>query len=77
MENGATLTVSPEAGGDAAAAMATSSRPRAPLLPAAAAEAGQTGPSSASRSAVTPISPGPAWVPITGPISDTNSGGRP
>ena len=36
-----------------------------------------TGPSSLRGRPVTPNSPGPTWVPITGPISDTNSGSRP
>ncbi len=45
--------------------------------PAGSPRRAQTGPTSSPRSAVTPISPGPAWVPMTGPISETKSGGRP
>ncbi len=36
-----------------------------------------TGPSSELGKPVTPNRPGPTWVPITGPSSDTNSGSRP
>ena len=36
-----------------------------------------TGPSSDDGSAVTPTRPGPVCVPMTGPISETNSGSRP
>ena len=44
---------------------------------AAGAVGGYTGPRTELGSPVTPSSPGPTWAPITGPISDTNSGGRP
>ena len=46
---------------------------RRALAPAVA----STGPRIEPGSPVTPNSPGPTWAPITGPSSDTNSGGRP
>ena len=33
--------------------------------------------SNSRRIPETPSSPGPTWAPITGPISDTDSGSRP
>ena len=37
----------------------------------------QTGPRRSLGRPDTPISPGPTWAPMTGPISDTNSTSRP
>jgi hypothetical protein len=51
-------------------------RPRSPARGRAAWQR-YTGPISADGNAVTPTSPGPVCVPITGPISETNSGSRP
>ena len=50
---------------------------RVPRAAATGAVGDQTWPRTEPRSAVTPNRPGPTCAPITGPISDTNSGGRP
>ena len=51
--------------------------PRVPRAEAPGAVGDQTWPRTEPRSAVTPNRPGPTCAPITGPSSDTNSGGRP